>query len=126
MNSVAPHKILIVEDDPGTRRLLQVCLRPLPAEQLVAADGAQALELLAEHRVDLVITDLGLPGVSGIEIVQRMRADPRLAAVPVILLSLIGDPDIPQRSHEAGAQAYFVKPFSPAKLVAVARGLLPA
>lgn len=126
MNAIAPKRILVIEDDPGTRRLLQVCLRPLAGEVSVAADGARAIELLAAQRFDLVITDLGLPFVSGLEIVRRMRADPALARVPVILLSLIGDPDIPQRSQEAGAQACFVKPFSPTKLVAAARELLPA
>ena len=126
MTAAASTKILIVEDDPGTRRLLQVCLRAIPAEQLVAADGARAIELLASHRVDLVITDLGLPAVSGLEILQHMRSVPALERVPVIMLSLIGDPDIPQRSQAAGAQAYFVKPFSPTSLVAVARKLLQA
>jgi CheY-like chemotaxis protein len=123
--TAAPRKnILIVDDDIAIRRLLEVCLRPLPAHQIAVGGGAAALEVLRRDKIDLVVTDLMMPGTGGLDVVRAMRADPAWHDIPVVLLSCLGDPALPQEASEAGVQAYFMKPFSPSKLVATARQLL--
>jgi CheY-like chemotaxis protein len=126
MNAVSRPRLLLVEDDPGMRRLLQLCLRQIDADPLIAADGRQALTLLQRGSVDLVITDLMMPQVGGFELVQQLRRTPALQHIPAIVLSLIGDPDLPRRAEQAGAQAYFVKPFSPSQLAATVRKFMPS
>jgi two-component system chemotaxis response regulator CheY len=124
MISAPQKKILIVDDDPAIRRLLEVCLRVLPAGQIAIGGGAAALEVLRREKVDLVVTDLMMPGTGGFEIVRAMRADPSWREIPVVLLSCVGNPSLPAEAKDAGVQAYFMKPFSPSQLVATARRLL--
>jgi two-component system, OmpR family, response regulator MtrA len=122
--SPAPKKILIVEDDLAIRRLLEVCLRALPATQIAVGGGHAALEVLGREPVDLVVTDLMMAGIGGFDIVRAMRADAALRDIPVVLLSCLGNPSLPQEAKEAGVQAYFMKPFSHSQLINTARHLL--
>ena len=117
-------KILIVDDDLAIRRLLEVCLRTLPADQISAGEGKSALEILRREKIALVVTDLIMPGVGGFDLIRTMRADAALRDIPVMLLSSMGDPALPAQAEEAGVQAYFVKPFSPSQMIATARKLL--
>ncbi len=119
-----PKKILIVDDDLAIRRLLEVCLRTLPADQVAVGGGQQALEVLRSERIDLVVTDLMMPATGGFDVVKSMRADPALSGIPVVMLSSMGNPGLPAQASEAGVQAYFVKPFSPSQLINTVRRLL--
>ena len=120
----ASKTVLIVDDDLAIRRLLEVCLRTLPVAQISVGEGAGALEVLRREKIDLVVTDLIMPGASGFDVVRTMRADPALRDIPVMLLSSLGNPNLPAEAEAAGVQAYFVKPFSPSRLIATARKLL--
>ena len=124
MNADAPRSILIVDDDPAIRRLLEVCLRPLAATQTAVGGGAAAIEVLRRERIDLVVTDLMMPGTGGLEVLRAMRAEVAWRQIPVILLSCLGDPTLPTRADQAGVQAFFTKPFSPSQLLGTARRLL--
>ena len=124
MTNIPTTKILIVDDDLAMRRLLEVCMRTLPADQISVGDGISALEVMRRETIDLVVSDFSMPGISGIELVRLMRADEALREIPVILLSSMGDPALPSRADEAGVQAYFMKPFSPAQVIATARRLI--
>ncbi len=117
-------KILIVDDDPAIRRLLEFCLRPLAAQPIVVGGGEAAIDSLRREKIDLVVTDLMMPGTSGLDVLRLMRAEPAWRDIPVLLLSCLGDPTLPTRADEAGVQAFFSKPFSPSELVATARRLL--
>lgn len=119
-----PKKILIVEDDLTIRRLIEVCLRSVPALQVAVAEGNAALEVLRREKIDLVVTDLLMPEADGLAVVRSMRANPLLRDIPVMLLSSLGNPALPAEAEAAGVQAYFMKPFSPAQLIATARRLL--
>jgi two-component system chemotaxis response regulator CheY len=124
MTNIPTKKILIVDDDLAMRRLLEVCMRTLPADQISVGDGMSALEVMRRETIDLVVSDFSMPGISGIELVRSIRADEALREIPVMLLSSMGDPALPSQADEAGVQAYFMKPFSPAQVIATARRLL--
>ncbi len=117
-------KILIVDDDLAIRRLLEVCLRQLPAGQIAVGGGQQALDVMRHEKIDLVVTDLMMPTTGGMDIVNAMRSDPALRDIPVVMLSCMGNPGLPEQASAAGVQAYFPKPFSPSQLIGVARRLL--
>jgi CheY-like chemotaxis protein len=124
MSAASPRKILIVDDDPAIRRLIEVCLRPLAATQVAVGGGAAAIEVLRSEPIDLVVTDLMMPGTGGLDLLRAMRSEPAWQDIPVILLSCLGDPTLPTKADEAGVQAFFTKPFSPSQLVGTARRLL--
>ena len=106
------------------RRLLEMCLRPLPSALIIVGGGNAALEVLHREKIDLVVTDQLLPGPDGLDVVRAMRADASLQEIPVVLLSALGSVSLPAEAKQAGVQAYFMKPFSPAKLIATVRQLL--
>lgn len=107
--------ILLVEDNATTATLLTRILEELDlvAEINVAPDGAQALDLLEgtpEAPVDLVLLDLGLPRVDGHEVLDRLREEMGLEALPVVVVSSSGNPDDVRRAYESGANGYMQKP----------------
>lgn len=111
-------RILIVEDEAALAEMLRYNLEAAGHEVAVAADGEEAELLLAEQPFDLVILDWMLPGISGIELCRRMRVDPRLRQVPVIMLTARGEEADRVRGLSTGADDYVVKPFSVAELMA--------
>jgi chemosensory pili system protein ChpA (sensor histidine kinase/response regulator) len=115
--------ILIVEDHVDTRQMYAEFF----SEQytvLEAGDGSQALALMGERPPDIVITDLSLPGLDGFELVTRMRADPKLAAIPIICLSGYGGHAHETRAREAGCNRILQKPCMPDELAQAAADLL--
>ena len=113
-------RVLVVDDDRVIQQLLEVNLE-LEGYEVVAtaADGKEALEKIAELKPDLVILDIMMPKMDGLEVCRRLRADPDLAGIPVILLSARAqDMDI-REGLEIGASAYLTKPFDPVELLDV-------
>ena len=113
-------RVLVVDDDRVIQQLLEVNLE-LEGYEVVAtaADGKEALEKIAELKPDLVILDIMMPKMDGLEVCRRLRADPDLAGIPVILLSARAqDMDI-REGLEIGASAYLTKPFDPVELLEV-------
>lgn len=113
-------RVLVVDDDRVIQQLLEVNLE-LEGYEVVAtaADGKEALEKIAELKPDLVILDIMMPKMDGLEVCRRLRADPDLADIPVILLSARAqDMDI-REGLEIGASAYLTKPFDPVELLEV-------
>lgn len=101
--------VLIVDDDNGCGRLLAVLVRHLGHHATYVQSGGQALEYLGENRPDLVILDVMMPGMDGLEVLRRMREDPRTEQVPVVMFSALADPRFRQRVREQGANDYWVK-----------------
>lgn len=117
----APAHVLVVEDDPTVS---EVVVRYLEREGLsvdAVFDGQAALDRAAERRPDLVVLDLMLPGVDGLEVCRRLRAD---APVAVIMLTARGDEDDRVMGLELGADDYMAKPFSPRELTARVKAVL--
>jgi CheY-like chemotaxis protein len=102
-------RILIVDDDAGTGRLLALLVRHLGHEASYVDSGGKALDYLAQHRPDLVILDVMMPGIDGLEVLARMRRNPSTAAVPVVMFSALADPQFSQTAMLRGANDYWVK-----------------
>ena len=101
--------ILIVDDDPGTGRLLAVLLRHIGHKAALVTNGRTALEYLSRHRPDLVILDVMMPEIDGLEVLRRVREDPRTADLPVVMFSALNDPDFRETVRARGANDYWVK-----------------
>ncbi len=117
-------RILVVEDESAIREMVVSSLERAGFSVQAAADAVEAERVLAEHHVDLVVLDWMLPGISGIELVQRLRRRPRAAALPVIMLTARSEEEDRLVGFEAGADDYVTKPFSPRELVARVRAVL--
>ena len=107
-NGGAPN-VLIVEDDAATRRLYKFLLTNGGYPVLEAEDGVAALEQLAAHRCDLVITDMNMPRMDGMELIQAIRRD--YSSVYVIMITAFGTPDTEKQALRNGANDYLAKPF---------------
>lgn len=119
--------ILIVEDSEACASTLEIALSSIPGFQVVSVPSVEeAHRILAHGEVGAVVTDLHLPGVSGLELIGWIRSDPRLAALPVVVISGDPAPDTPVRALAVGASAYFPKPYSPAVVRAKLEDLLHA
>lgn len=101
--------VLVVDDALTVRELQRSILARAGYDVLVAADGQDALARLAEHDVDLVLTDVEMPRMDGFELTQEIRARPRTAGVPVVILTSLTDDEHRRRGLEAGADSYLVK-----------------
>jgi two-component system, cell cycle response regulator DivK len=116
--------VLIVEDDLETRRFYSDVLLRSGFAVDQAHNGHQALEKALASHPGLVITDIALPGMDGIELCQRLRADPRTSDIPVLAVTGYGDRHYPDRAIQAGADYVLIKPCDPETIVAQARRLL--
>lgn len=113
--------VLVVEDEPRSARLLVAILAELSDHVQIVTDGPAALDALAEDEVDLITLDIGLPGLSGIELLGHIR---ELTNAPVIMVTAHGDVALLVEALAAGADDFIVKPVRPAEFVARARALL--
>lgn len=116
--------VLVVEDEPAILELIAVNLEQAGFHVLRAADAESALRLIGEALPDLMLIDWMLPGLSGIELVRRLRREERTRALPLILLTARGAEVDKVLGLEAGADDYVTKPFSPRELVARIRAVL--
>ena len=115
------HRVLCVDDDPDTRTLLGAILGPIGVEVVFAENGSQMLEVWRKNRIELILLDIMMPIMDGLEACKRIR---RVSDVPIMFLSSKGqDNDIVQ-GLEMGANDYVLKPFRPKELIARVRSLL--
>lgn len=122
----SPTRILIVDDEPHIRRLLAARLTADGFEVAEADDGEQGLESIEEFPPDLVLLDLMMPGADGLEVLGRIRSEPRHAAIPVIILTAKGQDTDRELAFTGGATDFVTKPFSPMKLLARIHEILDA
>ena len=113
--------ILLVEDEAELRFILGVHLRAAGFEVIDASDGGKAVEFAVERRPDLIIMDVGLPGMDGVAATRLLRADARTADIPIIMLTARSRSEDIIRGLDAGAQEYLLKPFDVAELMARVR-----
>jgi len=117
-------RILIVEDDAAMRQVLHLRLRALHYDAVPVADAVSAMTEARKNPPDLVLVDLGLPGGGGLNLIQRFQSIPRLAVIPLIVLSARERTAMERPVLEAGARAFFQKPADPEKLMEKIRELL--
>jgi two-component system response regulator MtrA len=116
--------ILVADDDADIVTLVRIRLEAAGFRVVTAANGARAVEAARAERPSLAILDAMMPGLDGYGVLGALRADPELAAVPVIMLSARVHADDVGRGLEAGADEYLAKPFRADRLLEVVRGLL--
>jgi DNA-binding response OmpR family regulator len=117
-------RILVADDDVDIRELVEFKLSTLGHEVVVVADGAAAVDACRAQRPDLAVLDVMMPGVSGLEAIRVIRADPRLADLPVILLTARAQESDVETGFDSGADDYITKPFSPRELASRVEALL--
>lgn len=116
--------VLVVDDEESILELVELHLRKEGLGVYTAGSGEEALQVLRTHQVDLVILDLMLPGINGLEVCRRMKASEASARIPVLMLSARSDETDIVVGLELGADDYVTKPFVPKVLVARVRALL--
>ncbi|WP_166866192.1 MULTISPECIES: MtrAB system response regulator MtrA [unclassified Salinibacterium] len=114
-------RILVVDDDPAIAEMIGIILQGESYEPVFAADGMTAIDTFRAERPELVLLDLMLPGMSGIEVCRTIRAE---SGVPIIMLTAKGEATDVVQGLESGADDYIVKPFNPKELVARIRARL--
>jgi len=120
--------VLVVDDDPVIMRLLEVNFEMEGYTVVTATDGQQALDEIAKQPPDLVVCDIMMPVVNGLEVVETLRrsGDQALEGLPVILLSAKAQASEVQKGLDAGADDYITKPFDPLELIERVQALLQA
>lgn len=117
--------ILIADDEAHVVELVRVTLEDDRVRVVEAPDGATALLLAAELEPELIFLDVNLPDLSGLDVCRRLRREPRLAGVRIVMLTAAAQQDDITRGLAAGASQYLTKPFSPVRLLSLVEGLLP-
>ncbi|MCU0755514.1 MAG: response regulator [Xanthomonadales bacterium] len=118
------HRILIADDEPNIVVSLEYLMKREGYAVSVARDGRSALAAIREQRPALVLLDVMMPGLSGFEVCQEVRADPALSGVRILMLSAKGRETDIAKGQALGADAYLTKPFATRELVARVRALL--
>lgn len=108
--------ILSLEDNPDITSLIRLVLRQAPVQVVPAQSADEAWPELNKQTPDLILLDMMLPGTSGLDFLAKLRADPRFANMPVIVISIRSDTSFRRRAQELGVARYLLKPFSPAVL----------
>lgn len=121
-----PYTILVADDDPELRKLLEFNLEASGYKVLLARDGNEAMEIMAEQRPDLVILDILMPGKDGLDVLLDMKADQRLWHVPIIILTAVRLEEAVSRCWQIGIDLYITKPFELEELLTHVRDLLKA
>jgi CheY-like chemotaxis protein len=111
MNDCRKGRILIVEDEDALIRILDFMLRSRGYEVLPARDGAEGLRLATTERPDLIVLDVMLPLMDGIEVCRRLKADPEYHEIPILLLTAKAQAEDRRRGMEAGADLLLTKPY---------------
>jgi len=121
----ATFHVLVADDEPHIGRIIKMKLEQGPFRVTLAYDGREALDVLRRERdVDLVLLDLMMPHLSGLDVLAAMKADTRLKVLPSIILTAAGQEQQHHRALELGASEFLTKPFSPKKLYARAAELV--
>lgn len=119
-------RILVVEDQEDNRQIIRDLLTSVGYELIEARDGEAGVRLAKSERPDLILMDIQLPLLDGYEATRRIKADPELRAIPLIVVTSYALSGDDAKAKAAGCDAYVAKPFSPRRLLATIRELLGA
>jgi two-component system chemotaxis response regulator CheY len=119
------HKILIVDDSPTIRKMVRASLEAVQSSEFIeASTGLEAIEHLAVSRVQLIVLDLNMPDMHGVDVLKFVRRHQGFRDVPIVVLTTRGDESSRETAMAAGATQYLTKPFAPQVLLSAARDLL--
>jgi len=118
-----PITVLVIDDETHMRRLIGRMLQKAGFRVLEAGTGKQTFALLSqpENRPDVITCDISMPDMDGFEILEKIKADPELAGIPVIMLTAMGQVGDANRAKELGATDYITKPFSAIRFIEILR-----
>jgi two-component system chemotaxis response regulator CheY len=114
-----PKAILTVDDSPTMRQMVRLTLSSAGYVVAEASSGEAALEACATQTFDVVVTDLNMPEMDGLELIRQLRARPQYKFIPILMLTTDSQLDKKSEGKAAGASGWIVKPFTPEQLVAV-------
>jgi two-component system chemotaxis response regulator CheY len=117
-------KILAVDDSSSIRKMVEFSLKSKGFQVTTAADGQEALELLAKDKPDAIILDINMPRLDGFGVLKKIRADKAYASIPVMMLTTEGQDEDMETALSLGANHYIVKPFKPSELIAAIEKLV--
>jgi two-component system chemotaxis response regulator CheY len=118
-----PRIVMVVDDSRTIRQEVVSALEPEGFTVLAAADGLDGLTLLSENVISLVLLDVSMPRLGGLEMLERMKNDPALARVPVLMLTAEAQESEIERARRLGARGWMIKPIRPQQLVSIANKL---
>lgn len=113
------HRIMSVDDSTSIRQMLVFSLKQGDYEVTEASGAAEAIEKIQEISVDMLITDLDMPGMNGIELTRKVRELSQYQTLPILILTTESDQSIKDTAKAAGATGWITKPFTPSQLLAV-------
>jgi two-component system chemotaxis response regulator CheY len=116
-------KIMTVDDSPSVRQMVSFTLQDAGYEVVEASDGQDALNKL-QGQVDMIITDLNMPNMDGIELIKNVRSDANYKFIPIVMLTTESQDSKKQEGKSAGATGWIVKPFKPPQILGVVQKLL--
>ena len=120
-------KTVLVVDDSGTvRQQVTMALKQAGFATKEAADGVEGLNAITSDSIDMVICDVNMPNMNGLEMVEAVKAKPEHQALPIVMLTTEGQPSMIKRAKDAGATGWIVKPFDATQLIAAAKQLTGA
>lgn len=105
-------RLLVVEDNAFNLRLIKDILEPLQHEILEARTGLEAIEVIPREHPDLILLDVLLPGMNGIDVLKHIKSDPQLAVIPVVVMTASGDSSVHRECVEAGCNGFVLRPFT--------------
>ena len=117
-------KILLVEDHPANIEMLRMGLEFLGYAVAVAENGKEAVEMAAAELPDLIVMDILLPNLNGLEAASRIRSNPKTKSIPILAATALAMPGDMEKCLESGCDAYIAKPFTPKQLAAAIEKLL--
>jgi len=117
-------KILVVDDSSSLRQMVAFTLRGVGHDVIEACDGAQALSFAETEPFDLVVSDLNMPVMDGVELTRSLRSKSDFEYTPIIMLTTETSTDLRREAKDAGATGWLVKPFNPDKLMATVQRVL--
>ena len=116
--------ILYVEDNEANRKIVRLLLKNTSYQLIEAYDGEEGVATALEKKPDLILMDIQLPKISGMEAIRRIRTDAEMAHTPIIAITSFALSGDDQKAKEAGATAYLAKPYSPRDLLALIRSMV--
>lgn len=117
-------KLLLIDDEPAIQTLVRLVMEGDGWQVLVAGEGAPGLALAREQHPDVILLDVALPDVSGLEVCRQLKADPGTASIPIAMLTAMAQETDRRAALSLGADDYVTKPWRPAALIARVTGLL--
>lgn len=119
-----PKKLLIVDDAESMRGLISITLKSNGYEVIEASNGRDALTKMSGQKIDMIISDLNMPIMDGIEFIIQVKANAATKMIPIVMLTTESDQEKKEKGKQAGAKAWMVKPFKPEMLVDVVKKVI--